>query len=110
MPIECMAYAHMLLVQPTEAEQFSRCNHHLMGDHALEHLAHVHRGHRLQPETRPGDRPSVGHTPLQARAQALIHGIGLFLQALAQHAQVLVKTPALVQPRDGALADRRQAE
>ena len=84
MAAEGMAQAHMLVMQTTEAEQFAWGNHHLLGEHALKHQAHIHRRRRLQPKTRPGHGHAVMHTPLQTHIQAVTHGVGLLVKALTQ--------------------------
>ena len=110
LPIERVAQSQMLVMQATEAEQFTRGDHDLLGYCTLEYLAHVHRRHRLQPETRPGHGHAVVHTPLHTRIQAVTHGVRLLMEALAQRLQVLVEPTAFVQPGNGALSDSGQSK
>jgi len=106
--MKSVAQAQMLLVQATETEQLTRRNHHLLGEQALEHLAHVDCPRGAQPERRPGGWRTVGHLFPQVQVQALAHVLCLLAQLQAQRSQVHVDSPALTKARNGALADRRQ--
>lgn len=77
LPLKGMAQAQMLLMQAADTEQFAGGNHHLLGQQALEDLAHIHCSCGAQLERGSGSRRTVGQLVSQMLVQALAHFVRL---------------------------------
>src|SRR5690349_17849337 len=105
-----MAQAQMLPVQAVQAEQFARCDHHLMRQQALEYPTHIDPTQWAQPDRCTALRLDE----MQGISQSLLQHQGHLTLALleypSQHQQVLIDATAAVQTGDGLLTNRRETK